>query len=110
MTRPLSYAYAIVREDPPALFVAEDLDILHRVLAIHVVAQVPSSRFGDKSDSVKTALLEERWADAVLAWIDATGVAIDVFEDALELYTADDVEGENSGIRMQFTPLFSDQP
>jgi len=97
-----------VHDDPPEVFVADDLDVLHRVLALHVVAQVPGQQFGGRAQFVRDALLEERWADAVVAWIDLTGVAIDVYEHGPELYTAEDGEGELSGLSLQFTPLFEE--
>lgn len=90
------------------MFLAEDLDVLHRVLALRVVAQVPGSRYGASAEFVREALLEERWADAVVAWIELTGIAIDVYEHGPDLYTVGDVEGELSGMRLQFTPLFED--
>jgi hypothetical protein len=102
----LPYSFAVVRGDPPALFVAENLDVLHRVLAFQVVAQIPGSIFGPRAQSVREALLDERWADAVLAWIEFTKTAIDVYDLGPDLYTADDVEGELSGLGLQFTPLF----
>lgn len=86
---------------------AEDLDVLHRVLALRVVAQIPGPRYGGSAGYVRQALLDERWADAVVAWIELTGVGIDVYEHGLDLQTAH-VEGELSSMRLQFTPLFED--
>jgi hypothetical protein len=84
----------------------ENLDVLHRILALQLVAQVPGAQFEGRAEYVRAALLEERWADAVLAWIELVGAAVDVFEDGPELYTEDDVGGELSAFRLQFTPLF----
>ena len=75
------------------LYVAQNLDVLHRVLALRLVAQVPAVQFAGKAEFVKRALLEERWADAVLAWIDRYEIAVDVFENGPDLYTEQDVGG-----------------
>ena len=109
LTRVLPYAYAVVRDDPPEVFVAENLDVLHRVLALHVVAQVPGNQFGGQAAYVREALLDERWADAVVAWMELTNVVIDVYDSGPDLYEAGDVSGEASQMRLQFTPLFEQE-
>jgi hypothetical protein len=96
----------VVREDPPIVLVAEDVDVLQRLLALRVVAQMPGQSFGLGAQAVKAALLEQHWADAVSAWIELTGVAIDVYPSGLELHGADDVDDDLSGVRIQFSPLF----
>lgn len=99
-------AYAVVREDPPRVFVADNLDVLHRVLALKVVARTRGSDFGASADYVREALLEERWGDAVVAWINHTGVAVDVY-DGLEVWTAEMLgDPELGSAELQFTPLF----
>ena len=101
-------AYAVIREDPPVVYAAEDLDVLHRVLALKVVAQTAPSRFPPGvGDRVREALLDERWGDAVVGWIDATGTAVDVYSD-LEVWSADRLaEPDLSAVELQLTPLFA---
>jgi hypothetical protein len=99
-------AYAVVRGEVPRVFAAEDLDVLHRVLALKLVARTRGSDFGLAADHVREALLEERWGDAVVAWINHTGVAVDVYGD-LEVWTAEMLgDPELGGAELQFTPLF----
>lgn len=100
-------AYALVRGADPEFYVADDLDVLHRVIALNVVAQVPAARYGGRAEQVRQALLEERWADAVAAWMDVTGDVIDV-DEAIPVYTTEDVAGNASAMQLQFTPLFED--
>jgi hypothetical protein len=95
-----------VRDDPPEIYIAENLDVLHRVLALLVVAQVPGGHFGSQATYVREALLEERWADAVLAWMELTDAVVDVYEDGPDLYEIEDVAGDAFSVRLQFTPLF----
>jgi|ERR1035438_8300624 hypothetical protein len=92
----------------PCFMSPKTFDVLHRVLALRLVAQVPAVQFAGKAEFVKRALLEERWADAVLAWIDRYEIAVDVSENGPDLYTEQDVGGELSGLRLQMTPLFEE--
>ncbi len=104
MSRPL-VAYAVVRDDPPTIYVAEDLDVLQRVLALRVVAHTEPDRLpATEIDLLRRALLEERWGDAVARWIEHTGIPIDVYTERVA--TGEDVPAELIGAQLQFTPLF----
>ncbi len=100
-------ACAVVHDDPPVLFLAEDLDVLHWTLALDLVARTYSKRVpeGERS-ALRTALLEERWGDAVLGWIRHTGIAVDVYTERVA--TADDVPSDLIGAQLQFAPLFQE--
>ncbi len=101
-----SVAYAVVRQDPPEVFVAEDVEVLHRVLALELVGRTPSSDLGsDQCATLRQALLEERWADAVVQWMRLRGVAVDVYTH-LHVYTDQDAPAELVGAQMQFAPIF----
>ncbi len=105
MTGP-SVSYAIVHDDPPSVHIAEDIDVLHRALALDLVGRTKAERFGSDREDVRTALLEERWGDAVVAWIQHTDIAIDVYTD--RVLTADDLPAELIGAQLQFSALFRD--
>jgi len=99
-------ACAVVRDDPPRVFVAENLDTLNWVLACQLVAATPGSELpeGERA-ALRQALREERWGDAVFAFIARTGVAVDVYEST-ELHAA---AGAVVGpLELQLTPLFTD--
>ena len=72
----LSVACAVLRGDPPTVFLAEDLD----------------------------ALLGERWADAVLTWMDHADVVVDVYP-SVEVASVGD--RTVAAAELQFTPLFA---
>ena len=99
-------ACAVVRDDPPRLFVAEDLDTLNWVLACQLVAKTPGRDLppGERA-ALRQALREERWGDAVFAFIARTGTAVDVYEST-ELHAA--AEAAVGPLELQLTPLFAE--
>ncbi len=100
-------AVAVIRDDPPSVLVAADLDVLHRALAVRLVARADQSMIPDgRRQQLQDALLQEQWSDAVAMWIEHTGVAVDVYTEDV-LTDADYPEGLLSA-QMQFSPLFSD--
>jgi hypothetical protein len=99
-------ACAVVRDDPPRVFVARDLATLNWVLACKLVATTPGRDLPPGvRDSLRQALMEERWGDAVFAFIDRTGVAVDVYEST-DLHGA--VDAAVGPLELQLTPLFKD--
>ena len=60
-----------------------------------------------KQRQIRRALLDERWGDAVLAWIDLMGIEVDVYTH-LHVYTGNDLPEELIGAQLQFSPLFRD--
>ena len=105
----LELAYAIIRRDPPDVYAAEDVDVLQRVIALHVVAQTPSLAVDETARAdLRAALLDERWGDAVTEWIALTGVPIDVYPSGLTVWTAAASDAEIIGLELQFAPLFLD--
>jgi len=99
-------AYAVVHTEPPSIFLAHDIDVLHRVLALEVVSRTDPKLLGQLAEPIKAALLEERWGDAVVQWIRSVGTGIDVY-DGKSIYGADDLPEELIGAQLQFTRLFS---
>jgi hypothetical protein len=99
-------SYAIVRTDPPEIYLADDVDTLQWVLALQVVAQTEPGEVGPgTADVLREALLAEEWGQAVFEWISATGVPVDVYP-SIEVYEARHVA--MGPAELQFTPLFSD--
>jgi hypothetical protein len=97
-------ACAVVREDPPRVFVAEDMDTLHWVLACQLVAKTPGSALpAGEREALRQALREQRWADAVFAFISRTGTAVDVYA-TVELHELPEVE--IGPVELQLSPLF----
>ena len=102
-------AVAIVRGDPPRVFVAQDHDVLGRVLALQVVARERPETFGDPETvaNVREALLEERWADAVFGWMTITGETVDAYPDE-ELWTSTALDGSRASFEIRMAPIFVD--
>ena len=100
-------ATAVVHTEPPLVFLAEDIETLHRVLALEVVARTNPQLLNGHGGEVRTALLEERWGDAVVSWIHETGTGIDVYPSS-SVYTNDDLPAELIGAQLQFAALFRD--
>lgn len=100
-------AYAVVHSEPAAIYVASDIEVLHRVIALEVIARTDSRLLGGDAEAVRSALIEERWASAAAIWIAATGIGIDVYTN-ISVYDSDDLPQELVGVQLQFTPLFSD--
>ena len=99
-------AYAVVHDSPPQVYAATDLDVLHRVLAMHVVAATPARSLPEGvAPRIRAALLDERWADAVTDWMAYSELAIDVYED-LRVWTDADLERGFTPVQLQFQPLF----
>jgi hypothetical protein len=97
---------AIVHGDTPEVFLADDLDTLHWVLALQLVAQSRAEDFSPSTrETLREALLEERWADAVVEWMSSTGQAVDVYP-SFDVYTAAALPPDLAMIELQFTPLF----
>jgi hypothetical protein len=99
-------ACAVVRDDPPEVFAADDLETLNWILALKLVAATPSAELGGEvRTELRQALLDERWGDAVEAWIRHRDVAVDVYP-SMDFYLSSDVA--MAAIEMQFMPLFKD--
>lgn len=100
-------AIAIVRGPLPEVYIAEDQETLNWVLALQMIASTPGHLLGEGlRDTLREALLEERWGDAVIEWMHANDLEIDVYSSET-LYQASDVEMAHD--ELQFTPLFQDE-
>lgn len=103
-------AFAIVRQQEPQVFLAEDSTVLDRVLALHIVAQLSSAEVTSSArlEEMRRALLEERWADALAAWIEETGVPVDVYDERPRVWTASQLDAEQASMEIRLSPLFVD--
>lgn len=100
---PKIVACAVVRDDPPEVFIAEDQETLNWVLALLLIARTPGQELpGGLRSQLRAALREERWGDAVQLWM-RDRPEVDVYP-SFELYTAQDVE--LASLELEFTPLF----
>lgn len=104
----VSVAYAVVHDDPPRVFVADDIAVLQRVLALEVVARTdPMALKEEERLELREALFEERWADSLSRWINLTDIAVDVYTH-LPVYTDRHLPPDLLGAQLQFSRLFRD--
>jgi hypothetical protein len=105
---PAGVAYAVIRDEVPTVVLAEDIDVLHRVLAMELVAK---ARGADLDDDTRThlrqLLLDEQWGEAVVHWMELNHVVMDVYTHE-RIYRVADVPPDLIGAQLQFTPLFQD--
>ncbi len=101
-------AYAVVRGDEPRVFVAESAEVISRLLARELVANASPSTFASPSAlaAARSALLEERWADAVLLWISATGLAVDVYPEEVHVWSESDLDAEQAVFEVRMAQIF----
>jgi hypothetical protein len=102
---PRFVACAVVRDNPPQVFIAEDQDTLNWVLALQLISRTRGSELPEGlRDQLRAALRDELWGDAVGLWM-RNRPEVDVYS-TLEFYTADDVA--LAAQELEFTPLFED--
>ena len=99
-------AYAVVHDGGPQVLLAEDIDVLQRLIAIRVVACTEPKRLrGGNVHMIREALLDERWGDAVAEWIESTGIAVDVYED-IEVWNEEFLAPDVTSFEIRAAPLF----
>jgi hypothetical protein len=100
-------AVAIVHSDPPVVYLAEDHEVLSRLVALRVVARSRPEEVGGAVDDIREALLDERWADAVAIWIEATGDALDAYPDE-DVWTNERLDSERAALEIRVAPIFEE--
>ncbi len=102
-------AYAVVRSEDPTIFVGESVEVLARVIALELVAKTPAWQFGSSLNAVRDYLLEQEWAEAIVAWMNATGDVIDIYPDEV-VWTESDASEEQTLFEIRLSPIFRDPP
>lgn len=104
-------AYAIVRGEDPVVVLAEDARVLSRALALTLVARMPARRVSSDArlGEMRQALLEERWADALVCWMEETETAVDVYDETPRVWTATELDEEQASMEIRVSPLFADR-
>lgn len=103
-------AYAIVRSDTPVIVLAEDAEAISRAIAMEVVAQLPAGEVSSRSrlSEMREALLEERWDDALVAWMDETSCVVDVYTAPTKVWTTEALDLDSTSLEIRLAPLFAD--
>ena len=102
-------AYAIVRGEEPRIVLAENAAVISRALALTLAAQLPADQISSPArlQRIRSALLEERWGDALVEWIDETGTAVDVYDEAPKVWSEDDLDLDKATLEIRLAPIFS---
>lgn len=102
-------AYAVIHGDPPEVLFAEDEHVLSRVLALQLVAQLPANEVSSpgRLDAMRQALLDERWADALVEWITETETVVDAYPSE-EVWTEERLDLDRATLEIRVSPLFTD--
>ena len=53
-------------------------------------------------------MLEERWADAVVAWMSATDTFIDVYEEYVPVWTEEDLDADLASMEIRMARIFNE--
>lgn len=101
-------AYAVLRGEEPQVVLAEDARVLSRALALTLVAQLPAERVSTTArlEEMRQALLEERWADALVSWMEETETAVDVYDETPRVWTETELDEEQASMEIRMAPLF----
>ncbi|MFN2525519.1 MAG: hypothetical protein ABR505_04555 [Actinomycetota bacterium] len=103
-------AYAVVRGEEPTVVLAENAEVLSRALALQLVAQLPAGKVSSPArlKSMREALLEERWADALVIWMEETEATVDVYDEAPTVWTPAELDAEQAPMEIRMAPLFKE--
>lgn len=103
-------AYAVIRGEEPQIVLAEDARVLSRALALTLVAQLPARRVSSAArlEDMRQALLEERWADALVTWMEETETTVDVYDETPRVWTGAELDEEQASLEIRVAPLFSE--
>ena len=102
-------AYAVVRGDEPRVFLAENAQVISRLLGLELVAKTQPESIADLAllQEIREALLQERWGDAVVAWMKATGEVVDVYEGYVPVWTEDELDETTASLEVRMAPVFT---
>lgn len=99
---------AVTHGDPPVVVLASDEAVLSRAIALEIVAKADPVRLNESDvDRIRCALLDERWTDAVLAWMDATDGVVDAYPDE-PVWTDAQLDAERTALELRMAPIFRD--
>lgn len=100
---------AVLRSDPPLVFLAENDAVIGRLLALRLVARSQERELESSGllADIRNALLEERWGDAVAMWMRATSQVVDVYPDD-EIVTEERLDHDYASVEIRLSPIFDD--
>ncbi len=99
----------MVRGDEPRVFLAENSSVISRLLGFELVAKTPPDLIDDDTllREILEALLQERWGDALVAWMKATGEIVDVYEGYVPVWTEEELDETRASLEVRMSPIFA---
>ncbi len=101
-------AYALVSSDDGEheLFIVEDAEVL--TLVLFLVAQLPPDQAEPgQLEVIRDALRAGEWQQAIVAWMDATGQVVDVFEAPVWAMAAPELDPDLIDLELTQAPIFA---
>jgi hypothetical protein len=102
---PGNVAIAVTRDEQAQILLAENGEVLSRLVALRWVAQTRPRALGGQLEGIRGALLEERWGDAVFQWMEATGTIVDAYPDE-EVWTEERLDQDRASFEIRMSPIF----
>ncbi len=108
LPEPRRVAYALVPGDEGVMFVADDAEVLTRVVILNLVAELRPGQV-DPGDlgRIRAALEAHQWQEAIVAWMDVTGQRLNIFDDE-RIWTDASLDAERLILELPLTPIFTD--
>ena len=101
--------YAVIHGDTvgePEVLIAKDEESLNQAVALELIASTAPNRVGIHLAEIRDALMDGRWADALVAWMSATGRVVDVYPDEPIRESVHDEESIR--LELKLKPIFVD--
>jgi hypothetical protein len=104
---PRRVAYAVVPGEDEICFIAQDSEVLTRVVILQLVAQLrPDQVSHDQVERIRSALRGQDWQEAIIAWMDATGRRLNLFPDE-PVWTASALDEDQLRLDLPLMPIFA---
>lgn len=101
-------AVGVLHGDTPWVFLAESDTVLSRLLALKLVAPThPGDLDPARLKVIRSALLEQRWADAVTEWMLAGGEVLDGYPDE-QVVTEEMLDDDRASMEVRLSTIFQD--
>lgn len=99
--------YAVIHDSggDPEIIIAQDEDSLNQAMALELIASTAPESLGVHLTEIRDALLDDRWADALVGWMSATGRIVDVYPDEPIRESVHDEESMKLELRLK--PIFA---
>lgn len=103
-------AVGVLHGDTPEVFLAESDAVLGRLLAIRLVgASRPEDFTPAQLGEIRSALAEQRWPDAVTAWMLASGEVLDAYPDE-QVVTEEMLDDDRTSMELRLSLIFQGTP